>query len=156
MALTSLVPVDRVRAEQFMLLGSVRRLFDDYQIWTDAEGIVWARTQHNGYGFGLTWLGSGWVYDPHARQRRPNKLAAAQAEMAQASKARHRRELEQVRALLHLGRHSERVLWFILQCFRTSCRSVLRLPDRLLAQAVWGQDERQWPSHWRMDLLEVL
>jgi len=149
-----LVIVDRDRAAQFALLGSVVRLFQDFQIWSDAEGITWAGKRLGNFGFGVTWLGSGWVFDPVAAERWADRLASQRQMMEEATTKRHHRELDHDLELIQLGRLTERLLWVIHQSVVTLGSSVIRLPDHLLRTAVWG--ERDWPQHWRTDLLRLL
>jgi hypothetical protein len=58
--------------------------------------------------------------------------------------------------LLRLGAHAERLLWAIHRAVLRARCSVLRLPERVLAQAVWGMQRTAWPRHRRQDLLAVL
>jgi hypothetical protein len=154
-----LLPIDRVRAEQFMLLGTVRsarHLFQDYKVWIDAEGVAWAGKCSGSHGFAVTWLGAGWVFDLHARRRRADRLAELHDKMKRARSDRHRRELDRVAKLLRLGRPAERLLWAIHQRVWEARKSVLLVPDHLLARAVWGRQDRDRPAHWRQDLLHLL
>src|SRR5258707_1251763 len=100
------VIVDRVRASQFSLLRSAPalRLFDGYETWTDSEGIVWAGKRLGEHGIAVTWLGQGWVFDPHAAQRRAERLAIQHTEMQEADVKTHAQELACVLGQLSLGR----------------------------------------------------
>src|SRR5579871_747536 len=141
MSCKPLVLVDRLRAEQFARLGAIqsgRRLFDGHRTWTDDKGIVWAGKYFDHHVFAVTWLGPGWVLDPEARRRQSERLARQYEIMAKASSKRHARELQAVFQLLHLGPHIERLLWLIhAQLVLGLRKSVLLLPDYLLAEVIW-------------------
>ena len=150
-----LVPIDRSRAEQFMLLGSVCRLFDDYDLWTSDKGVTWALQRHGSHGFGFTWLGPSWVFDPHVSEKHAEKLAARRKEMERDNDDnRHIRELDAVLEQIQLGTHCERLLWLIHQAIWSLHRSVFRLPDYFLSTAVWRNEKP--PCHWRKNLLYLL
>src|SRR4051794_18709427 len=106
--------IDRVRAEQFALLGRTRRLFLDHQVWTDSQGIPWAGARCKEMGFAVTCLGPGWVFDQYACDRKPEKLAERREANQQAG-VDHWCELAEVLGRLRLGGHSERLLWAIHQ-----------------------------------------
>ncbi len=48
------------------------------------------------------------------------------------------------------------MLWAVHQRVLQAKLSVVRIPDKLLGQAVWGQDEAVWPRHWRSTLRRSL
>ena len=104
--------------------------------------------------FAVTWLAAGWGFDLYACQRRAEPLAARRREMERANGHQHDEEFARVLGRLGLGECSERLLWTIHQQVLAARTSVLRLPDYVLADAVWGLDGR--PRHWRTDLLELL
>src|SRR5262249_26974875 len=56
---------------------------------------------------------------------------------------------------LRLGAHAERLLWVLHRRALEARSSVLRLPDHLLGEGVWGP-RTCWPRHWRQDLLGIL
>ncbi len=149
-----LLLADANRADQFLLIGRSRRLFDGYATHTDGDGIVWAAKTIGGHGFAATWMGPGWVFDPVAQQRRAQDVQARRAAMAAADPERHRRELDAVVDGMRLGPTAERLLWLVHQQVLRLRSSVLHLPDHLLAGAVWGVNER--PAHWRKEVLAVL
>jgi hypothetical protein len=149
-----LLLADADRGEQFLLVGRSRRLLDGYFLYTDEDGIVWATKTAGGYGFAVTQLGPGWVFDPFAQQRRPEDLRARRAEMAAADARCHRRELHAVVTGIRLGPTAQRLLWLVHQQVLRLRSSQLHLPDSLLAGAVWAGREK--PTHWRPELLSVL
>ena len=154
MTTSPLVLVSRTRAANSPLLGSVTRLFQDHEIWTDDAGVVWATRRVGEHWFAVTWLGSGWVFDPLAAERYAERLAAQRRKMARADVARHQQELEIVVRQVRLGNHTERLLWSIQQALLSGKQSVFRLPDFLLAQTVWRMSRK--PTHWRTELLHLL
>src|SRR4051794_2761983 len=91
-----LILADRVRREQFALLGYACRPFQGHELWTDPQGVPWAVTRVGGHAFAVTWLGPGWVFDPYSRQRRAEDLAARSQAMKEADADRHRQELAKV------------------------------------------------------------
>ena len=149
-----LILADAERAEQFLLLGKARCLFDGFAVQTAGDGIVWATKNLGGHTFAVTWLGPGWVFDAVAQVRWADDLSARRQAMREATPDRHRQELEVVVAQMHLGMMAERFLWLIHQQVLHLRTSVLRLPDYLLADAIWGTDKR--PTHWRQEILKVL
>lgn len=151
----ALIPVDQARAHQFRWLGSAWRPFDQFAIHTDDDGVVWAVKRVNQFGIGYTWLGPGWVFDPYAQQRCHEELACKRREMAVATRSQHWSLLNEVRAQFSIGKHAERLLWFIHQSIWSRRRSVLRFPDYMLADVLWGPNANR-PSHWRDVLLRVL
>jgi hypothetical protein len=150
---SSFVLVDRMRAEQFALLGSMRRFLRDHEVWVDDHGIAWARKRVGTVGFAVTWLGTGWIFDPHARQHRAERFANCHRAMERADVGIHRQELAQVLGRLRLGSLAERLLWAIHRQVMAAGTSVVILPDLWLRAVVWGQAA---PRHWRQDLLQVL
>jgi hypothetical protein len=149
-----LLLADANRAEEFLLLGATRRLFDGYTVRIDSDGIAWATKAIGGHGFALTWLGPGWMFDPVAQERRAEDVQTRRAALQSASPERHQQELDVLIAKLRLGHTAERLLWLIHQQVLRLRSSLLYLPDELLADAVWGPNER--PTHWRKDLLSIL
>ncbi len=149
------VIVDRVRASQFAVLGSVPalRLFECYETWTDGEGIVWAGKKLGNHGVAVTWLGQGWVFDSHAAKRRVELFQARNAEMQEAGGKTHALELASLLGQLRLSGRSERLLWLIHWTVIAMQKSAFRLPDYILARAVWGEEK---PPHWRQELLHML
>ena len=148
------VLADQVRVEQFFLLGRTPRLFQDYGTWTDEHGIAWAGVRRGDHCFAVTWLAAGWGFDPYACQRRAELLAVRHREMEQADGDRHEEEFARVLGRLRLGQCCERLLWAVHQQVLSARTSVFRVPDYVLADAVWGPGG--WPRHWRTDLLELL
>lgn len=156
MAGPPLMLADQARAEQFHLLGRARRLFEGYETWADADGVVWARKRVGGHCFAATWLGPGWVFDPVAQQRRAKKLAERRRAVREADADRHRRELDAALHRLRVGPHAERLLWAIHRRVIGARASAVRIPDREFGAAVWGHDASTWPRNWRQSLLSVL
>lgn len=153
---TPFVLTDRVRAEQFLLLGRTRRLFQPLTFHVDRDGIAWATKQVGGHVFAVTWLGPGWVFDPFASRVWADKLTACLLAVRRAKSETHQQELRRVLARLRLGAHSERLLWLIHQQVMQARSSLLQLADISLAAAVWGQDRTSWPRQWRQDLIVIL
>ena len=150
-----LILADAERAEQFLLLGRSRRLFDGFSVHTDRDGNVWATKTVASHTFAATWLGPGWVFNAIAQERWADDLKVRRQAMLDATPERHRQELvEAVAANLRLGMTAERLLWLIHQQVLRHRSSLLRLPDYLLADAIWGTKKR--PTHWRKEILEVL
>ena len=149
------VLADQDRTEQFALLARTRRLFRGFEVWTDAGGITWARKRVGRHCFGISLLGPGWVFDPHAQQRRAEALLQRRQVMHEATKGA-REALNRIVAGLGLGPIAERVLWAVHQRIVQAKRSVVRIPDTLLAQAVWGTQSCTAPRHWRAKLTKTL
>ena len=147
---------DKDRIEQFALLARTRRLFRDFDVWSDAQGITWARRRIGKHCLAVSLQGPGWVFDDYARQARAETLAARRAALEQADTEDRQRQLEQIIAGLHLGPVAERVLWAVHQRVLQAKLSVVRIPDQLLGEAVWGQDDTGWPHHWRSTLRKSL
>jgi hypothetical protein len=150
------VLVDRVRAEQLMLLGRTRRLFHRCDIHSDRDGIVWAMKRLGNHAFACTWLGPGWVFDPFASRIWAAKRVERLLSMQQAAGEIHHQQLGLVLRQLRLGAHSERLLWFIHQQVMQTLCSVIQPADLALATAVWGRERRSWPRHWRQELTTTL
>jgi hypothetical protein len=149
-----LILADADRAEQFLLLGRPRSLFDGFFQYTDGDGNMWATKAVVGHTFAVTWLGSGWVFDPCGRRRRAEELNTRQRAMLSATPERHQQQLEAVIAQLRFGAMAERLLWVIHQQVLRLRSSLLCLPDFILADAIWGA-ERKLPGHWRTDIINV-
>lgn len=154
MAGFSLALADVERAEQFLLLGRTRRLFDGFTVHADRDGNAWGAKSIGRHTFAFTWLGPGWVFDAAGRERWAKTLKDRRQLMLSATAEDHRRELEAVLANLNLGIRAERVLWLIHQQMLRHRTSLLRLPDTLLAEAIWGTETR--PTHWRQEILDIL
>ena len=150
------VLADRDRVEQFALLSRIRGLFRGFEVWTDFQGVVWARKRVGRHCFAVSLLGPGWTFDPYARQRRAEILAERHSSMEDADAGEQRQALERIVADLRLGPIAERVLWAIHHRVMQAKRSLVRIPDCLLARAVWGSDRDARPRHWRKTLREVL
>jgi hypothetical protein len=150
------VLADRVRAEQFALLGQARRLFSRFELWADGGGIPWAVSRVGGHAFAVTWLGPGWVVDPYAACRRAEALAAARDRVARATPAQHLQELTVAARRVRTGGHAERLLWLVHQRVLAARSSLVRVPDRLLAAALWGEGRSGWPRQWRQGLARSL
>ena len=110
-------------------------------MWNDNQGMTWARRRIGKHCFAVSLLGPGWVFDDYARQARAETLAARRAALEQADAEERRRQLEETIAGLHLGPIAERVLWAVHQRVLQAKLSVVRIPDQLLGEAVWGQDD---------------
>jgi transcriptional regulator with XRE-family HTH domain len=151
-----LVLADRLRAEQFHLLGRTRRLFGNYSMVQDANGVAWAIRKIAGHCFGLTWLGSGWVFDPYAQGQWAADLHCRQQRMRQASPEQHQAEFAKIVKELRLGILAERLIWAIHQRLLTARTSVFVTADLWLGQAVWGQHRAAWPRNWRCNLEAIL
>ena len=150
------VLADRVRIEQFALLSRTRGLFREFEVWTDFQGIVWARKHVGSHCFAVSMLGPGWAFDPYGRQRRAEDLADSRHSMEAADAGEQRQALEQIIADVRLGPIAERVLWAIHHRVMQAKRSVVRIPDCLLARAVWGSKPDARPKSWRGTLRAVL
>ena len=150
-----LILADGDRAEQFLLLGRSRRLFDGFSTHTDGDGVVWATKAVGDHVFAVTWLGAGWAFDPAGQERRAQELNEKREAMLSADSGRHQQELEAIVAKLRLGTMAERLLWVIHQQVLRRRSSLLRLPDSLFAEAIWGA-EQEMPTHWRKEVLAVL
>ena len=148
------VLADRDRMEQFALLSRKRGLFRGFEIWTDYRGVVWARKRVGKHCFAVSMLGPGWAFDPYARERRAEDLASRRRSMEDDDE--QRRVLERIVSNLRLGPIAERVLWAIHHRVMQAKRSVVRIPDSVLARAVWGSDRSARPKAWRQTLRGVL
>lgn len=149
------VLADQDRTEQFALLARTRRLFRGFEVWTDAQGTTWARKRVGRHCFGISLLGPGWVFDPHAQQRRAEALLQRRQAMHEAADGA-REALNRIIAGLGLGPIAERLLWAVHQRIVQAKRSVVRIPDTLLAQAVWGAERGTASCHWRAKLTKTL
>jgi len=150
------VLADKDRIDQFALLARTRQLFRDCEVWNDVQGSTWARRRIGEHCFAVSLLGPGWVFDDYAREARAEDLAQRRAALEQADADERRRQLEGILADLQLGPIAERVLWAVHQRVIQAKLSVVRIPDSLLSQAVWGQDESALPSHWRTSITTSL
>jgi hypothetical protein len=150
------VLVDRARAEQFALLGTGLRLPSGSDPWTAPDGITWAVRRHGSHVFGVTWLGPGWVFDPYAARQRAETLAAARERMARATPDEHRRQLAAAAGHLRLGRHCERLAWLVHQQVLEAHSSLIKVPDFLARETLWGEAPDAAPRQWRQDLARVL
>jgi hypothetical protein len=150
------VLADKDRIDQFALLARTRKLFRDREVWNDAQGGTWARWRIGDHCFAVSLLGPGWVFDDYARQARAHALAERRTALEQADAEERRRQLNEIIAGLQFGPITERVLWAVHQRVVQAKLSVVRIPNRLLGQAVWGQDEAAWPRHWRTTLRKSL
>jgi hypothetical protein len=150
------VLADKDRIAQFALLARTRQLFRDCEFWNDGQGLTWASRRIGDHCFAVSLLGPGWVFDDYARQARAEDLAARRAALEQVDTEERRRQLDEILARLQFGAVTERVLWAVHQRVMQAKSSVVRIPDRLLAQAVWGQDDTAWPRHWRTTIAKSL
>lgn len=150
------VLADKDRIDQFALLARTRRLFQECDVWNDAQGLTWARRRIGDHCFAVSLLGPGWVFDDYAREARAQELATRRTALEQTDADEQRRQLERILANLQLGPIAERVLWAVHQRVLQAKLSVARIPDQLLGGAVWGQDETAWPRHWRSTLRRSL
>jgi hypothetical protein len=148
------VLIDQTRASQFHFLGTARRLFHGAELQVDANGVAWLVARRGDAACGVTWLGPGAVFDPHAPPSVVPDLPGRRQAMWDADEVRHRHELRRVVGRLRLGRHCERLLWAIHRHVLTERTSVLAAPDCQLAAAVWGPGQR--PRQWRQDLSALL
>ncbi len=76
------VIADRDRVEQFALLSQTRGLLRGFEVWTDFQGVVWARKHVGSHCFAVSMLGPGWAFDPSGRQRHAEDLADRRHSMA--------------------------------------------------------------------------
>lgn len=150
------VLADKDRIDQFALLARTRQLFRDREVWNDALGGTWARRRIGDHCFAVSLLGPGWVFDDYARQARAQTLTERITAVEQADAEERRRQLDEIIAGLQFGPITERVLWAVHQRVIQAKLSVVRIPDRLLGQAVWGHDDTAWPRHWRTTLRKSL
>ena len=149
-----LILADACRADQFLLVGRLRRLLNGYAVYRDTEGTSWATKTVSGRSFAFTWLGPGWVLDPIAQKRRAEDLATRREAMSTATQERHQQELEAVLDKIRLGPTAERLLWLIHQQVLRQRSSVLHLPDFAIADTLWGSQTK--PTHWRVEVLKIL
>src|SRR5205809_156733 len=131
MAASPFILADRVRVEQFSLLGRTRRPFHDAAVHVDADGVAWAVARLGPYAAAVTWLGNGRAFDPfaRARPRQADRLAAATAAMHAAGAARHAAELGRVTAGLRLGPRAEPLLWAVHRRVLADRASAVLVPD---------------------------
>ena len=106
--------------------------------------------------FAVTTLGAGWVIDIYASQKRADELAQQRLALQHADYTERCRAVAEAIEHVRPGRQAERLLWAIQQHVLAAESSVVRIPDEILAQAVWGRRRYAWPRHWRRDLIEVL
>ena len=66
-----LILADGDRAEQFLLLGRSRRLFDGFSMHTDGDGVVWATKDFGDHVFAVTWLGAAGPSIPPVKNAGP-------------------------------------------------------------------------------------
>jgi hypothetical protein len=149
----SLVLADAARVRQISRLGHPPRIFADYRVEIEDAKITWAVAQAGDDCFACTWLGPGWVFDAYAQQRWAEKYQASWATMTAAGPDVHGEQLAQVVKKLRLGVIAERLLWLVHSQMLSQRTSLLKLPDVLLAEMIWGPD---LPGHWRQEILEVL
>jgi len=147
---------DRARAQQFSVLGDGRRCLSGMDQWVDADGVAWLLRRHDNFACAVTWLGPGWVFDPYATTRWGEDLKVRQDRMNSANVAEHACELNKVIRLVRLGGRTERLLWCIHQQVVRTCSSVIRPPDLMLGQMLWGANRSRWPRQWRQDLADIL
>jgi hypothetical protein len=146
------VLADKDRIDQFALLARTRQLFRGFDVWNDVQGLTWARRRIGEHCFAVSLLGPGWVFDDYARTARAEELTGRRTALAQSGAEERRRQLDAIIAGLQLGPIVERVLWAVHQRVLQAKLSVVRIPDHVLGQAVWGQDDGAWPRHWRTSL----
>ena len=150
------VLADKDRIDQFALLARTRQLFRHCEVWSDFQGLSWARRRIGEHCFAVSLLGPGWVFDEYAREALAEDLERRRAAVEEADADERQRQMDEIIANLQLGPIAERVLWAVHQRVIQAKLSVVRIPDRLLAQAVWGQDDAAWPRHWRTSLTKSL
>jgi hypothetical protein len=150
------VLVDQTRAEQFALLGQARRLFARFEVWADGGGTPWAVLRIGAHAFAVTSLGPAWVFDPYAARRQAEALAAARDKVARATPDQHLQELAVAARRVRAGGHAERLLWLVHQQVLAARSSVIRVPDSLLAAALWGEARSARPRQWRRGLAGTL
>ncbi len=124
--------------------------------WVDDAGVPWLGQTAGGLGVAVTWLGPGWVFDPHASAGRAGRLAELFRSVREADGDRCARELRSVWRRVPRGGRAARVLWATHRAVVAARRSVVRVPGRVLGAAVWGNTRSPWPRHWRGDLGRIL
>ncbi len=154
--------------EPFLLIDPERRrLFDliaaggrggpgRFRPWTDAAGVPWYGGSFDRVGLGVTWLGPGWVFDPHAAAHRAARLADLQRAVRGADPAEHLPRLRDSWVRVPRGPLAARLLWAVQRAVVSVGRSVVSIADLVLRTAVWGRDRAAWPKHWRGDLTRRL
>lgn len=131
-------------------------------LWTDDDEISWAVRLVPGagydryHGFGITWLGAGWVFDQQAREQHRQVIEANLAQMQQADPAKNKAMLRKAARRLWLFERAERMLWCIHAAVLLKRQSVVLLPDVFLRELIWAQEPGGWPQNWRQEVMSVL
>lgn len=147
----SFVMSDCDRARAFAVLCRTQGMFKSSHLARDSEGLPWSIVNAEGIAFGVPLLGQGWAFDPHAQRRRRDRLEERHAQVFRWTEPKQREELHKTTVGLRFGPLTNRLLWYIHQTMISRERSVFRLPDDQLREAMWGRNDRP-PVHWRKEV----
>jgi len=139
--------VDTLNAAGFSTLGSRPRLFHRFTPAVDSQGRHWAVAETGSGRFAVTTAGPNRLFDPELTTT-PAAVDSQDPEQDPTL------VLETVVSGLRLDEKSERLLWSIHAEVLRRKLSVVDLPDKYLAEIVWGRRER--PKNWRSYLRRYL
>jgi hypothetical protein len=145
--LLPLALADLRHVSQFACVGSAKGLFHGHTVWRDEEGPAWAGAKSFGHAFGITSLGPGWMFDDELPVQKAAEVAKRLASMKRLTNGNQRILLREEIRRLRIGGLSERLLWLTHQAVLVTEASVVKLPDALIRQALWGHGP--CPRHWR-------
>jgi hypothetical protein len=103
--------IDRERRSLFELIAAGGR-GDPGRLrqWSDAAGLPWYGGSFGGLGLGVTRLGPGWVFDPHAAAQRAARLAELERVLRGADPADHLPSLRETWVRVPRGPGAARLL----------------------------------------------
>ena len=148
--------VDMNRLEQVMFIARARGLFRESEVANDVDGIPWLVKHYRKHWYAICGLGPGWMFDPHARERKAAELASAQNEIRCSDATQISARLNRTVSHTRFGLLTERVFWYIHRRVLESKQSTVMLPDFVVAQHLWGSPEIRLPKHWRRNIMGAL
>jgi hypothetical protein len=120
-----------------------------------AEGIPWAARRVGDFGFATSAL-PNWIFEDAVRASHADAVAAHLDELRGLNEEQLRFRFRDDRERLRFGRSAVRLVWAVHAAVLAQKSSRVVLAERVLARAVWGADQAQWPKNWCATLAVAL
>lgn len=148
-----LADVDLVGA--YSHLCHTRGLVRDSHCVRDPTGNLWSVARFDYFSIGIPLFGQGWMFDHFAVQRRQSQLEERRTQVSHWTSRQQEEELRKIVNGVRFGPLTFRLLWYIHHSVVSLGRSVFRLPDSLIREALWGRHHPP-PAHWRGEVRTLL